>query len=153
MSGNSLAGLLRFDGQVDLSNALQALVERAVKHSPTSLNMHHTLAVLVTGEWIAKVWDMIQEIKIKGETATAGKIDGLFKADYRSVLFFSDESLVSGWGNRMPMFAEGLKMWVGHASGMLHYNVWTALELEGHGANLQHIAEARPISRRASGTS
>jgi predicted oxidoreductase (fatty acid repression mutant protein) len=27
---------------------------------------------------------------------------------------------------------------------MLHYNVWTALELEGHGANLQHVAEGAP---------
>jgi hypothetical protein len=78
--------------------------------------------------------------------ATSEKIDNVFKAGYGTVLFFSDESVVNGWGNQMPMYAEAFKVWDAHASGMLHYNVWTALELEGHGANLQHLAEgSEPI--------
>jgi predicted oxidoreductase (fatty acid repression mutant protein) len=133
-----------------LSDAeLEALVKRAVKFTPTSFNMQHTRAVLVTGEMNQKVWDTIKEIKTKDETedhakATADKIDGVFKAGYGTVLFFSETAIVDGWGNQMPPYAEAFKVWDGHASGMLHYNVWTALELEGHGANLQHVAEGAP---------
>ncbi|GFZ50721.1 hypothetical protein JCM24511_08479 [Saitozyma sp. JCM 24511] len=130
---------------------LQSIVERAVKHTPTSFNMQHTRAVLVTKDVKNKVWDTIKEIKTKDETedhakATSEKIDNVFKAGYGTVLFFSDESVVNGWGSQMPMYAEAFKVWDAHASGMLQYNVWTALELEGHGANLQHLAEgSEPI--------
>jgi predicted oxidoreductase (fatty acid repression mutant protein) len=52
-----------------LSDAeLEALVKRAVKFTPTSFNMQHTRAVLVTGEMNQKVWDTIKEIKTKDET-------------------------------------------------------------------------------------
>lgn len=47
---------------------LQSIVERAVKHTPTSFNMQHTRAVLVTKDVKNKVWDTIKEIKTKDET-------------------------------------------------------------------------------------
>jgi predicted oxidoreductase (fatty acid repression mutant protein) len=38
--------------------------------------------------------------------ATADKIDGVFKAGYGTVLFFSETAIVDGWGNQMPPYAE-----------------------------------------------
>lgn len=73
--------------------------------------------------------------------ATSEKIDRVFKSGYGTVLFFSDLSIVFNWSNQMPTYAEAFKVFDAQASGMLHYNAWTALELEGHGANLQHFGE------------
>jgi predicted oxidoreductase (fatty acid repression mutant protein) len=48
------------------------------------------------------------------------------------------------WSNQMPIYAEAFTVFDAQACGMLHFSVWAALEHEGYGANLQHIAEGAP---------
>lgn len=45
---------------------LKALVERAVKHTPTSFNMQQSRAVLVLGDKHHQLWDTIAEKAVKG---------------------------------------------------------------------------------------
>ena len=45
---------------------LEALVKRAVKHSPNSFNMQQSRAVLVTGAAHDKLWDVVTEAWNKG---------------------------------------------------------------------------------------
>ncbi|KAK5170670.1 putative nitroreductase [Saxophila tyrrhenica] len=60
-----------------------------------------------------------------------GKTVSGFKAAYGTVMFFEDQ---------VPLYALAAKNPLGDVSdGMHQYLVWTALELEGLGANLQHF--------------
>ncbi|GFZ49892.1 hypothetical protein JCM24511_07295 [Saitozyma sp. JCM 24511] len=106
--------------------------------------MQQTRAVLVVGEAKNKVWDAVKEAKMRNETE---KIDRVFKSGYGTVLFFSDLSIVFNWSNQMPTYAEAFKVFDAQASGMLHYNVWTALELEGHGPICSTSAKVLRVSK------
>lgn len=38
----------------------------------------------------------------------------------------------------VPLYADRFPVWAAHSDAMLQYAVWTALEAEGLGANIQH---------------
>jgi uncharacterized protein len=54
------------------------------------------------------------------------------------VLFFTSRNTVSAMKDRFPLHAEKFPGWVAQSDGMHQYAIWTALEAEGLGANLQH---------------
>lgn len=45
---------------------------------------------------------------------------------------------MQGFQKNIPLYAENFPTWATQGGAMLQYAVWTALELEGLGANLQH---------------
>lgn len=56
----------------------------------------------------------------------------------KQVLFFEDQDTVNGMQEKFALYADRFPTWAAHSDAMLQFSVWTALEAEGLGANLQH---------------
>jgi len=131
--------------KVHVSNAkIQEIVENAVKHAPSSFNVQSGRAILLLGKHHDKLWDITKETLRKIVPAdhfapTEAKMEG-FKSGYGTVLFFEDQVPVQKLQEQFPSYAHNFPIWSEHSSGMIQYIVWTALELEGLGASLQHYA-------------
>ena len=119
-----------------------AIVEHAVRHTPSSFNSQSTRAVVLFGAEHDKLWGIAaQELKkiVPAEQfgQTAAKLAG-FKAAAGTVLFFEDQDVVKGLQEQFPAYAENFPVWADHADAMHQYAVWTTLAAAGIGANLQH---------------
>ncbi|KAM5545198.1 hypothetical protein V8D89_001309 [Ganoderma adspersum] len=121
---------------------IQEIVAEAVKHAPSSFNSQSSRAVLLLGDEHKKLWDITLNV-LKGIVpedqfpATEGRIKG-FAGGHGTVLFFEDENAVKELQTKFALYADRFPQWSQHASGILQYIVWTALETEGLGASLQH---------------
>ena len=60
-------------------------------------------------------------------------LTGLCKA-----LFFDDRTSIHEYQAKFPLYAPKIPTWAAQSNGMHQFAVWTALEQEGLGANLQH---------------
>lgn len=54
------------------------------------------------------------------------------------ILFFTDRATVKEYQSKFATYADKFPHWAAHSDGMHQLAVWTALEAEGLGANLQH---------------
>lgn len=121
---------------------IQQVIQEAVKHSPSPFNSQSSRVVVLFGSQHDKLWDIVKTELMKIVPAeqfgpTAEKIQG-FANGYGSVLFFEDMTVVENLQNQFPTYRDNFPIWSNHASGMLQYVTWTALETEGLGASLQH---------------
>ncbi|WP_028776321.1 nitroreductase family protein [Shimazuella kribbensis] len=121
---------------------VQEIVNEAVKHTPSSFNSQSSRVVVLFGKESDKVWDITKEelrkiVPAENFAATVERING-FAAGYGTVLFFEDQTVVENLQEQFALYAENFPIWSNQTSGMLQYVVWTALELEGLGASLQH---------------
>ena len=121
---------------------LTEIINQAVLHTPSSFNMQAGRVLLLLKEAHVKLWDQTANILqaiVPPETfaATETKLKG-FKAGYGTVLFFEDQGPVKAMQDKFPLYQDKFPDWSQHSSGMLQIAVWTALELEGMGASLQH---------------
>ncbi|KAK0554509.1 type II nitroreductase [Tilletia horrida] len=121
-----------------------ALVRQTVKNSPSSFNSQSARAVVILGDEHDKFWGetvpAVLKEHIKDEESlkrNLGRLDG-FKAAAGSVLFFESQNIVEGFQKNIPAYAHLFPEWSQHGSAMAQIHTWTALELEGYGANLQH---------------
>lgn len=124
---------------------IQEIVEHAVKHTPSAFNSQSARVILLLGKHHAKLWDITKEVLRKIVPAddfapTEEKINS-FDAGYGTVLLFEDQSIIKGMQEKYPLYKDNFPVWSLESSGMLQYNIWTALELEGYGASLQHYNE------------
>jgi len=109
---------------------------------PSSFNSQTTRVVLLVKEEHNKLWDIVKEV-LKGVVpadafpATEKKLE-MFKGGYGTVLFFESRSIVSSMQENFPTYADKFPTWATQSDGMHQYAIWTALEAEGLGANLQH---------------
>jgi predicted oxidoreductase (fatty acid repression mutant protein) len=71
---------------------------------------------------------------------TEDKINS-FKSGYGTVLFFEDSSIVESLQQQFPLYKDNFPIWSQQSSGMHQYVIWTALQIEGFGASLQHYNE------------
>ena len=122
---------------------IREIVNEAVKHTPSSFNSQSARVVLLLGEHHERLWDIVKaELKkiVPAEKfkATEDKIDGAFRSGYGTVLYFEDMDVIGGLQERFPSYRDNFPVWSNHSAGMLQFVVWTALELEGLGASLQH---------------
>ncbi|KAI0764386.1 Nitroreductase [Trametes elegans] len=121
---------------------IEEIIATAVKHAPSSFNSQSSRAVLLLGDEHKKLWEItlnvLREI-VPAEQfpTTEAKING-FAAGHGTVLFFEDQSAVKDLQTKFPLYQDRFPTWSEHASGILQYIVWTALEAEGLGASLQH---------------
>ncbi|KAL1940384.1 hypothetical protein VTO73DRAFT_8956 [Trametes versicolor] len=122
---------------------IEEIIATAVKHAPSSFNVQSSRAVLLLGDEHKKLWEITLNV-LKGIVpadqlpATEGKINGCFAAGHGTVLFFEDQEGVKALQAQYPTYQDRFPAWSEHASGILQYIVWTALEAEGLGATLQH---------------
>ncbi|PHH81288.1 hypothetical protein CDD82_1119 [Ophiocordyceps australis] len=124
------------------ASRIQHLLGETMLHTPSSFNSQSTRALLLFGDEHDKLWTitnrtlraMLPDDKIAG---TEERILG-FQRAAGTILFFTDEAAVSALQAKMPMYADRFPPWAEQSNAMHQQTMWTALELEGLGANLQH---------------
>jgi Predicted oxidoreductase related to nitroreductase len=119
-----------------------SLVEDAVKYTPSAFNSQSARTVILFGKEHDKLWDTTMEIlrsivPAKNSASTEEKINS-FRGGYGTVLYFEDQSIVTGLQEQFPLYKDNFPVWSLESSGMLQLVIWTALESSGYGASLQH---------------
>lgn len=99
------------------------------------------MVVLLKEEHV-KLWDIAKEalkaiVPAEQWPASEGRLTG-FQKGYGTVLFFDDRTAVSGMQQKFALYADKFPIWASQSNAMTQLAVWTALEAEGLGANLQH---------------
>ncbi len=119
-----------------------ALIQEAVRHSPSSFNSQSSRAVILFGAQSEAFWALVGNalrkiVPADAFAATERKIAG-FAAGAGTVLFYEDQDVVKGLQQQFPLYADNFPVWSEQASGMAQFAVWTALANAGIGASLQH---------------
>ena len=120
------------------------IIETALKHSPSAFNSQNSrVLVLFSAEhdafWAIAMAALRAIVPSDKFAPTEEKINS-FAAGYGTVLFFEDMATVESLQAQFPGYAANFPVWSGHASGILQFVIWTALEAEGLGASLQHYS-------------
>ncbi len=123
--------------------AIENIVKEAVKHTPSPFNSCSSRVLLLLCDQHKKFWEIVkEEVKkvapVEAFAATEEKINNSFAAGYGTVLFFEEMKVIKGLQEQFPLYKDNFPIWSDHSGGMLQFVVWTALELEGFGASLQH---------------
>ncbi len=123
-------------------DALVALIQDAVKHSPSSFNSQTSRALVLFGAESEKLWalatDEVRKVApAEGFDKTEAKLKS-FAAGVGTVLFFEDQDVVRGLQEKFALYADNFPVWSEQASGMAQLSVWSALANAGVGASLQH---------------
>lgn len=118
------------------------LIGEALRQAPSAFNMQDQRAVVLFGAHHAKLWSITMEalrkrVSVERFAETEARISG-FAAAHGTVLFFSDEGTVRAMQSKFPNYAANFETWSAQQQGMAQYMVWTLLEAEGFGVNLQH---------------
>jgi Predicted oxidoreductase related to nitroreductase len=124
---------------------IKEIIEHAVKHTPSAFNSQSARIVLLLGSQHDKLWDTTKDAlrKIVPDdqfSSTEDKINS-FKNGYGTVLFFEDNSVIESLQQKFALYKDNFPIWSQQASGMHQFVIWTALEIEGFGASLQHYNE------------
>lgn len=121
---------------------IQQVIEDAVKYTPSAFNSQSARVIVLLGEQHDKLWSItkveLQKVVPAAAFAPTEEKINSFKNGYGSILFFEDIAVVENLQNQFPIYKDNFPIWSNHSSGMLQHVVWTALELEGFGASLQH---------------
>ncbi|EXJ61715.1 hypothetical protein A1O7_02144 [Cladophialophora yegresii CBS 114405] len=122
---------------------IHEIVDAAVTHVPSSFNSQSTRVVVLLNEEHKKLWGDIVIPIIKSVAppeawpTSEQKLNG-FKAGYGTILFYEEPKDVAKLQEQYPLYADKFPQWSEHTNAMHQYVLWTALEKEGFGANLQH---------------
>ncbi|MBP1989948.1 nitroreductase family protein [Paenibacillus eucommiae] len=121
---------------------IEEIVGDAVLHTPSSFNSQSGRVVVLLNEQHDKLWDITKEtlrqiVPAENFAPTEEKM-AAFRSGYGTVLFFEDQAVIQGLQEQFALYQDRFPVWSEHSSGMLQFVVWTALELEGYGASLQH---------------
>ncbi len=119
-----------------------ALIQEAVRQSPSSFNSQSSRAVILHGEESIAFWDIVRDalrpvVPADAFAQTEAKLEG-FAAGAGTVLFYEDQDVVRALQAQFPLYADNFPVWSEHASAIAQYAVWTALADAGIGASLQH---------------
>ncbi|KAE9583897.1 putative nitroreductase HBN1 [Colletotrichum fructicola] len=121
---------------------IDEIVKTALANVPSSFNSQSNRVVVLHGAEHEKFWDITTGVLKAIVPAdqwegTAGKM-AMFKGAAGSVLFFEDQDVVNGMQEKFQLYADRFPGWATQSDAMLQFVLWTALEAEGLGANLQH---------------
>ncbi|KAI9740435.1 MAG: hypothetical protein M1834_005015 [Cirrosporium novae-zelandiae] len=122
---------------------IKEVAEKALLNVPSSFNSQSTRLVILLKKDHEQLWDFTKEIlkPIVGEgfAATEAKLNG-FRAAYGTILFYEDPVPVQELQKNFALYADRFPVWSEHTSAMHQFALWTALDAEGLGANLQHYS-------------
>ncbi|KAF2756430.1 Nitroreductase [Pseudovirgaria hyperparasitica] len=132
---------------------IEEIVQGVIGSSPSSYNTQSTRVLVLLGAQHEKLWDLVREhalplLQGAGEDVVKS-MEGrfsMFRAAYGSVLFFENKATVDEAAKTHAAVAGMFPQWSEHASAMAQVQLWTALELEGLGANLQHMNAFPPVA-------
>lgn len=124
---------------------IQEVIEHSVKYTPSAFNSQSTRVVLLLGKHHDRLWDITEEALRKVVPAdnfksTGDKINS-FRSGYGTVLFFEDKAVVESLQKKFALYKDNFPVWAQQSNGMHQFAVWTALQMEGYGASLQHYTE------------
>ncbi|MFJ7747439.1 nitroreductase family protein [Peribacillus sp. NPDC097295] len=124
------------------TSRIKEVIDHAVQYSPTAFNSQSARVVVLTEASHDQLWDITKEtlrkiVDEKDFKQTEEKMQS-FKNGFGTVLFFEDQSIVEKLQEQYKAYAENFPIWSNQSSGILQFIVWTALEIEGFGASLQH---------------
>lgn len=130
---------------VTSDEVIKDVIEQAVKNTPSAFNSQSARVVLLLDKQHDKLWDIAKEAlrKIVPEdqfAATEAKINS-FRSGYGTVLYFEDNNVVEALQKQFALYKDNFPIWSQQSSGMHQFVIWTALEIEGYGASLQHYNE------------
>ncbi|WP_347259494.1 nitroreductase family protein [Rudaea sp.] len=131
-----------------------ALIEAAVRLTPSSFNSQSSRAVILYGDESREFWGLVESalrkiVPAEAFAPTKAKIDS-FAAGAGTVLFYEDQDVVQGLQEKFALYADNFPIWSEQASGMAQFAVWTALANADIGASLQHynpLADAEAAAR------
>ncbi|EHY57172.1 putative nitroreductase [Exophiala dermatitidis] len=122
---------------------IHEIVKEAILHVPSSFNSQSTRVVVLLGDEHTHLWEEIVKPAVKAVAPAEAwpqseqRLNG-FKAGYGTILFYEDPKDVLKLQETYPLYADKFPQWSEHTNAMHQYVLWTALEKEGFGANLQH---------------
>lgn len=124
---------------------IKEIIEHAVKYVPSAFNSQGTRIVLLLGNQHDRLWDITKEALRKVVPAdkfgpTEEKINS-FRNGYGTVLYFEDNAVIESLQNKFALYKDNFPVWAQQTNGMHQYVIWTALQIEGFGASLQHYTE------------
>lgn len=122
---------------------IQEIIEFALMHVPSAFNSQSTRIVLLLGKHHAKLWNIVEEtlqkvVPADSFAATKAKIETSFASGYGTVLFFEDQSVVTGLQEAFPSYKDYFPLYSERTAGMHQLVIWTLLENSGFGASMQH---------------
>ncbi|POR33446.1 Putative nitroreductase HBN1 [Tolypocladium paradoxum] len=124
------------------ASRIQELVNEATLHTPSSFNSQSNRAVVLLGAEHDKLWDIatgaLRDIVPDDKWKPTADRLAMFKAAAGTIMFFNDDDAVRDMQAKFPTYADRFPVWAHQSNGMQQWLLWTALELEGLGANLQH---------------
>jgi predicted oxidoreductase (fatty acid repression mutant protein) len=123
-------------------NQVVALIQEAIKHSPSAFNSQSSRAVILFGAHSDRFWNMVGDalrprLPAEAFAATGQKLSS-FAAGAGTILFYEDQAVIKDLQERFDLYADNFPVWSEQASGMAQLAVWTALATVGIGASLQH---------------
>lgn len=123
-------------------NKIAALIEMLLEDVPSAFNCQSARIVVLFEQAHKNFWDIVmrtlrERVPAEKFAPTEAKINS-FAAGYGTILYFDDEGITETFASNFPAYAANFKTWADQANGMLQFAIWTALEEEGLGANLQH---------------
>lgn len=132
---------------------IKKIIEHTLTHVPSSFNSQSARIVLLLGKQHDRLWGIAKEnlkaiVPADHFEATENKINS-FASGYGTVLFFEDQSVVTSLQEKFSLYKDNFPVWSQQSSGMHQYVIWTALEMEGFGASLQHYNEVIEASVKA----
>ncbi|WP_370579232.1 nitroreductase family protein [Snodgrassella alvi] len=121
---------------------ITALIEEAIKLSPSAFNSQSSRAVILFGQQSEKFWHIVMnELRIRVPAdkfaPTEAKIKS-FAAGVGTILFYEDQQIIASLQQQYPNYAEQFPVWSEQGSGIAQFAVWSALANAGIGASLQH---------------
>ncbi|KAN0095109.1 Nitroreductase [Hyaloscypha variabilis] len=121
---------------------IQHLINQCILHAPSAFNSQSTRIVLLLKNEHQKLWDITRDVLKEVVPAdqfpkTEAKIAS-FRAAYGTVLFYTDHATLRVYQEKFALYADRFPTWGTESTAMHQLAVWTALNLEGLGANLQH---------------
>ncbi|KRW61142.1 nitroreductase family protein [Pseudomonas sp. TTU2014-080ASC] len=119
-----------------------ALIQEAIKLSPSSFNSQSSRAVILFGAESDSFWEIVKDelrkiVPADAFAATEGKINS-FAAGAGTVLFYEDQDVITGLQKQFALYADNFPVWSEQGSGIAQFSVWSALASAGIGASLQH---------------
>ncbi|KAL4872753.1 hypothetical protein BDV12DRAFT_210129 [Aspergillus spectabilis] len=124
------------------ASKITSILESILLTTPSAFNSQTTRTILLTGASHEKFWTLVSSsllAKIGPErfAKTGPKID-TFKAAFGTVLFYEDQPTVDAHKEKFRSYAQHFEAWSEQTSGAHQILLWTALQAEGLGCNLQH---------------
>lgn len=121
---------------------IESIVKDILLQSPSSFNSQSTRVLILFKEDHVKLWEFAKEaikaiVPAEAYPASEQRLNG-FQKGYGTVLFFDDRTTISSFQEKFALYADKFPTWAQHSSGFTQIAIWTALEAEGLGANLQH---------------